>query len=322
MIKKKAVFILIFISSFLFSCMGNFDAKKDIKKTAIAGITEINQNIAQAESTEPLKPPEPTRAEVVMKTLAKAYSDQIDKIEFKNDDWAVLLRGVWYYYAGGKILPESEMENAENYRSYQFYNYPEELPPWRERTPEETERRRNWTRNRIENPLKRSDFFLNDLWQAPNRDETEKNLAQITFLGKPARIHKLIQSQTAVVEEQIRNIGKTDPEVQAWITSIYTLESYGWRNIAHTQSRSYHSYGLAIDLLPRSLGKKQTYWLWTSQNREDWWNVAYDERYHPPESVIKTFEANGFIWGGKWPLFDTMHFEYRPEILILNGLLQ
>ncbi|MCL2443985.1 MAG: M15 family metallopeptidase [Treponema sp.] len=35
---------------------------------------------------------------------------------------------------------------------------------------------------------------------------------------------------------------------------------------------------------------------------------------------MKTFESQGFIWGGKWQLFDTMHFEYRPEILILNGL--
>jgi len=28
----------------------------------------------------------------------------------------------------------------------------------------------------------------------------------------------------------------------------------------------------------------------------------------------------GFIWGGKWPNYDTMHFEYRPEIFILSGL--
>jgi hypothetical protein len=26
------------------------------------------------------------------------------------------------------------------------------------------------------------------------------------------------------------------------------------------------------------------------------------------------------VWGGKWMLFDTIHFEYRPEILILSGL--
>ncbi|MDD5211432.1 MAG: M15 family metallopeptidase, partial [Sulfuricurvum sp.] len=23
----------------------------------------------------------------------------------------------------------------------------------------------------------------------------------------------------------------------------------------------------------------------------------------------------GFIWGGRWYHYDTMHFEYRPELL-------
>ena len=36
--------------------------------------------------------------------------------------------------------------------------------------------------------------------------------------------------------------------------------------------------------------------------------------------VIKTFESFGFIWGGKWGNFDTMHFEYRPEIFVLSSI--
>ncbi|MDP3291618.1 MAG: M15 family metallopeptidase, partial [Sulfuricurvum sp.] len=24
---------------------------------------------------------------------------------------------------------------------------------------------------------------------------------------------------------------------------------------------------------------------------------------------------HGFIWGGRWYHYDTMHFEYRPELL-------
>jgi hypothetical protein len=34
--------------------------------------------------------------------------------------------------------------------------------------------------------------------------------------------------------------------------------------------------------------------------------------------VVKAFEAYGFIWGGKRMFFDTMHFEYRPGILIFS----
>ncbi|WP_372236783.1 M15 family metallopeptidase [Campylobacter pinnipediorum] len=30
--------------------------------------------------------------------------------------------------------------------------------------------------------------------------------------------------------------------------------------------------------------------------------------------MVDVFEKNGFIWGGRWKHFDTMHFEYRPEL--------
>ena len=38
-----------------------------------------------------------------------------------------------------------------------------------------------------------------------------------------------------------------------------------------------------------------------------------------PEAVVKAFERRGFVWGGKWFFWDLVHFEYRPEILFLNG---
>jgi hypothetical protein len=31
--------------------------------------------------------------------------------------------------------------------------------------------------------------------------------------------------------------------------------------------------------------------------------------------IVAIFERHGFIWGGRWSHFDTMHFEYRPELL-------
>jgi hypothetical protein len=30
---------------------------------------------------------------------------------------------------------------------------------------------------------------------------------------------------------------------------------------------------------------------------------------------VAVFERHGFIWGGRWAHYDTMHFEYRPELL-------
>ena len=34
-----------------------------------------------------------------------------------------------------------------------------------------------------------------------------------------------------------------------------------------------------------------------------------------PWEIVAAFEAQGFIWGGKWYHYDIMHFEYRPELL-------
>jgi hypothetical protein len=41
---------------------------------------------------------------------------------------------------------------------------------------------------------------------------------------------------------------------------------------------------------------------------------GYRNRF--PYEIVAIFERHGFIWGGKWGHFDTMHFEYRPELLI------
>jgi hypothetical protein len=92
-----------------------------------------------------------------------------------------------------------------------------------------------------------------------------------------------------------------------------------WRNVAQSQSRSFHAYGVAIDLLPASY-KGETYWQWTAAKKIEFWAVPYSRRVHPPQAVVKAFEAYGFIWGGKWFLYDTMHFEYRPETFILNNI--
>jgi len=34
-----------------------------------------------------------------------------------------------------------------------------------------------------------------------------------------------------------------------------------------------------------------------------------------PWEIVHIFEKHGFIWGGKWYHYDTMHFEYRPEMI-------
>jgi hypothetical protein len=140
------------------------------------------------------------------------------------------------------------------------------------------------------------------------------------FLGHSVLVHYSIMEELALVEERIKQEAGTDSQVRQWVNRIDTVTAWNWRNIAGTESRSYHAYGAAIDLLPANYRNANVYWLWTAESNAQWWTVPYSRRLHPPDKVIKAFEAYGFIWGGKWMFYDTMHFEYRPEILILSGM--
>jgi hypothetical protein len=82
---------------------------------------------------------------------------------------------------------------------------------------------------------------------------------------------------------------------------------YNCRVIAGSNLISVHSYGAAIDLN----AKFGDYWRWSMKNSKFTWHNQM------PYRVVEIFERNGFIWGGKWYHFDTLHFEYRPEIINL-----
>jgi D-alanyl-D-alanine carboxypeptidase len=81
--------------------------------------------------------------------------------------------------------------------------------------------------------------------------------------------------------------------------------TYNCRAVADTGAPSPHGYGIAIDLNTAY----SDYWYW----RPPGGKIAYRNRM--PAEIVGIFEKHGFIWGGKWYHFDTMHFEYRPELL-------
>lgn len=88
--------------------------------------------------------------------------------------------------------------------------------------------------------------------------------------------------------------------------------TYCWRMIANTHRLSNHSFGMTIDINP----EQSQYWQWDLQNEgrhiDEEAQLTY--RNHIPWEIILIFEKYGFIWGGKWSHYDTMHFEYRPEL--------
>ena len=263
-----------------------------------------------------------SRAEQIFRALASAYPDRIGEIAFLDGDWTIQVYGERFYYAGGRLLPASRRGSMDEYAPLPFYDYMKELPPWTPPTEEESARMREFTRLRETRQVTRSSYFYDALWRTRNRDEAWEHVKQIRFLGHPVQVHYSILVDLSLVEQIILRIAQTNAAVRQWINSIGSVDAWSWRNIASSGSRSFHAYGAAIDILPRSLGGLQTYWLWTSQHTPEWWTVPYSRRFHPPDEVIEAFESFGFIWGGKWRFYDTMHFEYRPEILDLNGIVR
>ena len=261
-----------------------------------------------------------SRAETVLRALAQAYPDRAGEVEFLDGDWSIQVYGERFYYAEGRLLPASLRDKMNEYNPHPFYNYSKELPPWKEASPEESARMREQDARRRDRPSKRSTHFYDAIWRTRSRDEAWEHIKQIRFLGHPIQVHYSILVDLSLVEEQILRTAKTNAVVRQWINNINNIESWNWRNIADSESRSYHAYGAAIDILPKSPGGLATYWLWTSRSTPEWWNVPYSKRSHPPDEVIDIFESFGFIWGGKWRYYDTMHFEFRPEILVLGNI--
>ena len=93
---------------------------------------------------------------------------------------------------------------------------------------------------------------------------------------------------------------------------VPTSGTYNCRNIAGSSVRSMHAYGAAIDLNV----KYSDYWRWSKDLSSPVWNNRI------PVEIVRVFEKHGFIWGGTWYHFDTMHFEYRPELLPDQAVLR
>ncbi|MDR0784741.1 MAG: M15 family metallopeptidase [Treponema sp.] len=318
--KKTAACIVVFIFCF---CAKHEDLTE---YTAVKNLQTAGFSVAESAPAEQRTEVSPAqmrtlnRGEEVMKAFAAAYPDRIGAAEFRNEDWAVPVYGKRFYYAGGRLLPEELLSTAANYDPQPFYSYHTELPEWKPPDDASAARFKNAANQRQERPSRRSYLFFDTLLRAGDRDEAYKRVKSIRLFGWNVLVHYSIMEELALVEERINASAENDPEVKRWLANISSLSGWNWRGIADTGSRSFHAYGTAIDIVMKPQPGKETYWLWSAQKGVDWWNVSYSNRLHPPNAVIEAFEAYGFVWGGKWLFFDTMHFEYRPEIFILNRL--
>lgn len=254
-------------------------------------------------------------------SLHLGYSNRISAPIIRNRELGFYLDNIWFNWADGKLLTDEDMSNKNDYISFGFYNYSlDKLPRLPEATDERTKEIEENYRKRINRRETINNKFLNTLYDGYNPRTMIKNITNMSVLGYRTQLHEFISKPLSNANTEILAISQTNTEVKNYLSSLKSVSGYVWRIISKSSSISYHSYGAAFDTLPKRNGRKQIYWAWTRVNNKNWYAVPYEDRWHPPEEVIKVFEKHGFIWGGKWHNYDTIHFEYRPELIIYNRI--
>jgi len=132
----------------------------------------------------------------------------------------------------------------------------------------------------------------------------QAKLVTVDFVGQNVKFHVLAAPALAKVSTKLKALVAAAPSLAAYVTGELG-GTFEWRAIANTTRMSAHSYGVAIDIVVA----KSNYWEWekTPSGTFVWKNQI-------PQAIVDAFEAEGFAWGGRWYHYDTMHFEWRPEL--------
>ncbi|MFO1104184.1 MAG: M15 family metallopeptidase [Methylocystis sp.] len=148
----------------------------------------------------------------------------------------------------------------------------------------------------------RNAAFFDKMYGDCDKGETQKALTDIPWFTGKVRV-----TTVNGVAERLRAVAKEIERLPKDIkrNAYPSAGAFNCRMVKDTGKRSMHAYGAAIDLNTAF----SDYWLWRKG--------GYRNRI--PYEIVEIFERHGFIWGGKWGHFDTMHFEYRPEFFVPLG---
>lgn len=153
----------------------------------------------------------------------------------------------------------------------------------------------------------RNAAFFNQLYGDCRKGEVTANLVKVAWLpskhGQPVLFNARHGAATRLAAVSAR-LDALPSTFDAYL--LPTAGTYHCRPIAGTTRLSAHGHAIAIDI---AVGHAH-YWRWPTAGRP---GVSPYANAIPAE-IVAAFEAEGFIWGGRWSHYDTMHFEYRPEL--------
>lgn len=154
----------------------------------------------------------------------------------------------------------------------------------------------------------RNAAFFEKLYGPCASSGDRSRLAAVTWLPRKAR-QKLLMTTVNGVDRRLAAVSdaldRLGPEFDVYLAP--SAGTINCRAIAGTSRASAHSHGIAIDIATA----RADYWGWVKPDRDG----RYLWRNRIPAEIVSAFETHGFIWGGRWYHYDTMHFEYRPELL-------
>jgi D-alanyl-D-alanine carboxypeptidase len=156
----------------------------------------------------------------------------------------------------------------------------------------------------------RNEVFFNKMYGDCRKGQVARHLVAIRWLPRTWGKKIFVTSINGID----RRLTAVSAEIDALPASIkraaYPIAGVSsCRPVADTGKPSMHSYAAAIDLNLRV----SDYWRWHEKTG------PIRHRNRMPQQIVDIFERHGFIWGGKWYHYDTMHFEYRPELLGMSG---
>ncbi len=214
--------------------------------------------------------------------LVKSYPETILKCQ---NNRIILKNGKSFIYDDGKKKTFSQLLNSPDIEDMFKFAYPKgqtgSLP-------------KNYDPGRIRfEPLFKELYGHSPL-------EVKTNLVNIPWFGQSIKVTAK-NGVADALKGVYRDLKTLPPSYRKYLYPIGG--TFKWRYIAGTKRLSVHSFGAAIDINV----KYSAYWRWSKG--------AYRYRNQIPKEIVEIFERHGFIWGGKWYHYDTMHFEYRPELL-------
>lgn len=154
----------------------------------------------------------------------------------------------------------------------------------------------------------RNQAFYDTVYGNCRKGEVERNLVRVAWLPKRGR-QTLPFNRANGAAEALAAVSRELDELPSSfdIFLVPSAGTYNCRVIAGTSRVSAHGHAIAIDIAL----KRAHYWRDAPPGPGG--NVAFKNEI--PIEIVRIFERHGFIWGGRWYHYDTMHFEYRPELL-------